>query len=135
MRIYSITNLVHFFHPVSSATPPKMHFATLFATVAAVLFSSSIVASPLRNTAQQTYAGYLISTFSDVNPKVQLYLSDGNSPTKFYKLNQGKEVLASTVGTKGVRDIYLTSNDARTQWYMIATGMTLVEYEWQEDCR
>lgn len=71
---------------------------------------------------QSTYAGYLISTFSDVDPTVQWYISNDNSPTNFTKVNSGNAVLTSTVGTKAVRDVYLTSNGARDQFYLIATG-------------
>ncbi|KAL6707354.1 hypothetical protein ACN47E_004133 [Coniothyrium glycines] len=101
-----------------------MRFITLISAAVTVLSASS---NPVDITERQTstYAGYLISTFSDPNPRVQLYLSDGNSATKFFKLNGGKEVLTSTVGTKGVRDIFLTSNAARTQWYMIATDLDI----------
>lgn len=101
-----------------------MRFTTLFVAAATALLPTATFASPIGNTARQTspFAGYLISTFSDPNPRVQFYLSDGNSATKFFPLNQGREVLTSTVGTGGVRDIYLTSNDERTQWYIIATG-------------
>ncbi|CBX97416.1 similar to endo-1,4-beta-xylanase [Plenodomus lingam JN3] len=104
-----------------------MRLSGLFAAVAAALLPAYVAANPIENAARQTstYAGYLISTFSDPNPRVQLYLSNGNSATKFFKLNKGKEVLTSTVGTRGVRDIFLTTNDARTQWYMFATDLDI----------
>lgn len=69
-----------------------------------------------------TFAGYLISTFSDVNPAVQFYLSVGNNPGSYVFSNHGQAVLKSTVGQKAVRDIYLTSNAARNKWFIIATG-------------
>lgn len=98
-----------------------MRFTTI---IAAAVTAVLAYAAPSDLAERQTspFAGYLISTFSDPNPRVQMWLSDGNSPTKFSQLNAGKEVLASDVGTKGVRDIYLTSNTARSQWYIIATG-------------
>lgn len=77
--------------------------------------------SPLEKR-QNTYSGYLISTFSDVNPTVQWFLSNDNSPTNFTKINGGNPVLTSTVGTKAVRDVYLTANGGRDQFYLIATG-------------
>lgn len=92
--------------------------------VAATALLSFVAASLVQNDKRQSnYVGYLISTFSDANPKVQWYLSNGNSPTSFTKLNKGNPVLTSTVGTKAVRDVFLASNGARTQYYMIATGM------------
>ena len=68
------------------------------------------------------FVGYLISTFSDPSPKVQMYLSKGNDPSTFNFLNKGQPVLTSTVGTRGVRDIFLATNTARNQWFLIATG-------------
>lgn len=69
-----------------------------------------------------SYVGYLISTFSDPTPQVQWHLSDGDSASSFKFLNGGKPVLTSNVGTKGVRDIFLTTNAARSEYFIIATG-------------
>lgn len=109
-----------------------MQLIPYFLAVAAALLPVLVSASPIEHTKRQAnYVGYLISTFSDANPKVQLYLSDGNSPTKFSKLNKGNPVLTSTVGTKAVRDIFLASNSARTQFYIIATGtISLIRTEY-----
>lgn len=68
------------------------------------------------------YVGYLISTFSDPNPQVQWHLSKKDDPKSFNFLNNGNAVLESTVGTKGVRDIYLTHNSERSEYFIIATG-------------
>ncbi|KAI2468126.1 glycoside hydrolase family 43 protein [Annulohypoxylon bovei var. microspora] len=69
------------------------------------------------------YVGYLISTFSDATPKVQFHLSEGNSATSFSFLNGGDPVLTSTVGTEAVRDIFLATNSARSEWYMLGTDL------------
>lgn len=69
-----------------------------------------------------TYVGYLVSTFTDANPKVQQYLSNGNNAYSFRFLNSGNPVLASTVGTKAVRDLFLATNTARSEYYLLATG-------------
>ncbi|KAK7730472.1 hypothetical protein SLS63_005717 [Diaporthe eres] len=98
-----------------------MQAFTLLVTAASAL---GVVASPTPiNTRQETsHVGYLISTFSDARPEVQQYLSNGNSASSFTFVNGGQPILASTVGTKGVRDIYLTTNNDRSQFYLIATG-------------
>ncbi|KAM0272619.1 hypothetical protein ACHAQH_008610 [Verticillium albo-atrum] len=75
-----------------------------------------------RPSSAQRYVGYLISTFSDPNPQVQWHLSEGNDASRFRFLNGGNAVLTSNVGTKGVRDIFLTTNSARTEYFTIATG-------------
>lgn len=99
-----------------------MRFVSYLITAATALLTF-VSSTPVQNEkGQSSYVGYLISTFSDANPKVQWYLSNGNSPTSFTKLNKGSPVLTSTVGTKAVRDVFLASNGARTQYYIIATG-------------
>lgn len=76
-------------------------------------------------TATPAFAGYLISTFSDANPTVQFYLSKGNDAGSFGFANKGRPVLTSTVGTRAVRDVFLTTNAERSVWYMIGTGELL----------
>lgn len=95
-----------------------MHAQGLFlAGIAAALTSASPTVRQSSN-----YAGYLISTFTDAKPQIQQYLSDGNSASAFTFLNGGEPILASDVGTKGVRDIFLATNDARSEFHLIATG-------------
>jgi hypothetical protein len=38
--------------------------------------------------------------------------------------------LTSNVGTKGVRDIFLTTNTARSEFFVIATGMSSLYLDW-----
>jgi hypothetical protein len=74
---------------------------------------------------ESPYVGYLISTFSDPTPQVQWHLSDGLDASSFRFLNNGQPVLESTVGMRGVRDIFLTTNTARSEYFIIATGRRL----------
>ena len=67
------------------------------------------------------FVGYLISTFSDPTPQVQWHLSNGDL-SNFKFLNRGRPILASNVGTRGVRDIFLVTNAARNEYFLIATG-------------
>ncbi|OTA62876.1 glycoside hydrolase family 43 protein [Hypoxylon sp. EC38] len=93
---------------------PSLLVTTLVAVVAA---------SPTTPRAASNYVGYLISTFTDAIPKVQFHLSEGNSASSFSFLNKGEPVLASTVGTKAVRDIFLATNSARSEYYLLATDL------------
>jgi hypothetical protein len=93
--------------------------AKMYSIQLLVLLASLSVCS-----AASSYVGYLISTFTDVNPTVQWYLSKGNDPSTYSFLNKGQPVLKSTVGTKAVRDVYLATNTARSQWFMLGTGKT-----------
>ncbi|KAF2422616.1 family 43 glycoside hydrolase [Tothia fuscella] len=84
-----------------------------------------------------TFVGYLISTFSDANPTVQLHLSKGNDPSSFSFLNKGRPVLTSTVGTKAVRDVFLACNGERTQFHMIGTDLNInaAGFSWDKATR
>jgi hypothetical protein len=84
--------------------------------LAASLAANAVVTAAVLHDRTTNYVGYLISTFTDANPKVgllhgstsskaeigafqvQLYLSNGNSPSSFRFLNKGQPVLTSTVG-------------------------------------
>lgn len=88
--------------------------ATTFAAIAA--------SSPITRQTNTTYVGYLISTFTDDVPEIQQYLSNGNSATNFTFLNDGQPILASTVGTKAVRDVFLATNANRSEFFTLGTG-------------
>ncbi|KAK7750317.1 hypothetical protein SLS62_007725 [Diatrype stigma] len=100
-------------------------------TVSAVLVAAAAAAAavasavPAARQTSPTYAGYLISTFTDADPRVQWHLSEGNSAASFRFLNGGRPVLGSTVGTKGVRDIFLTTNPSRSEFFLIATDLDI----------
>jgi hypothetical protein len=80
------------------------------------------------------YVAYLLSTFTDEDPRVFWYLSTAESPLAFTPLNGGEPVLGSTVGTQAVRDIFLTSNDERSEYFVIATGISLRLSDQNEKC-
>ncbi|KAK5654916.1 hypothetical protein OQA88_6672 [Cercophora sp. LCS_1] len=88
---------------------------TLLAHLILFIFTLHVLA------ANTSYVGYLISNFSDKNPTVQWYLSEGNDPSTYTFLNKGQPILESTVGTKAVRDVFLVTNSARNEWFMICT--------------
>ncbi|GKT97452.1 glycoside hydrolase family 43 [Colletotrichum tofieldiae] len=106
--------------------------SVLTAIASAALVAGNPVARQASN-----FAGYLISTFSDANPKVQFHLSNGNSASSFKFLNKGQPVLTSTVGTKAVRDVFLTTNPSRSEWYIIATDLDInaAGFNWDKATR
>lgn len=112
-------------HPLKSFR--AMHFLTSITRLSAIaaITVSSVTAAPASTSLQtraDSFVGYLVSTFSDVTPAVQFHLSKGNDAGSYTFLNKGQPVLKSTVGTKGVRDVFLAHDSARTNYYMIATG-------------
>lgn len=78
-------------------------------------------ATPMRRQGEE-YVGYLMTTFVDALPQVHWHLSQADDPLSFTALNGGDPVLVSDVGTGGVRDMFLTTNTARTEYFMLATG-------------
>jgi hypothetical protein len=103
-----------------------MRVFTLLATALSASLIDALPANDLTPRSESQYVGYLISTFSDPTPQVQWHLSDGDSASSFKFLNGGNPVLTSNVGTKGVRDIFLTTNTARSEFFTIATGMSSI---------
>ncbi|KAL5342173.1 hypothetical protein BJX70DRAFT_410856 [Aspergillus crustosus] len=83
------------------------------------------------------YVGYLLSTFTDVNPQVFWYLSNASNPLAFTALNGGNPVLESTVGTQAVRDIFLASNPEKSEYFVIATDLDInaAGFSWDEATR
>ncbi|KAI5244829.1 family 43 glycoside hydrolase [Aureobasidium subglaciale] len=107
-----------------------MHFLTSTTTLSAFAAATLPIAlaAPASSSLQpraDPFVGYLVSTFSDVTPAVQFHLSKGNDASSFSFLNKGQPVLKSTVGTKGVRDVFLAQDSARTKYYMIATDLDI----------
>lgn len=105
-----------------------MLFSFLAASAALLATVSSAPALPKypRQNNCSEYAGYLISTFSDPNPTVQWHLSDGTDPGSYTFLNGGEPVLVSDVGTRAVRDIFLAIDGPRENYYIIATGRSIM---------
>ncbi|TDZ67393.1 hypothetical protein CTRI78_v003036 [Colletotrichum trifolii] len=110
-----------------------MRISSVFSALASV----ALVATNPVPRQTSSFVGYLISTFSDPNPKVQFHLSNGNSASSFKFLNKGQPVLTSTVGTRAVRDVYLTTNSARSEWYIIATDLDInaAGFNWDKATR
>ncbi|KAL2826020.1 putative arabinosidase [Aspergillus pseudoustus] len=73
----------------------------------------------------EPYVGYLLSTFTDPDPRVFWHLSNASDPLGFAPLNGGEPVLGSTVGTEAVRDIFLTANADRSEYFIVATDLDI----------
>lgn len=55
--------------------------------------------------------------------KIYLDVSRGDNPEQWDPLNAGKPILASDLGTTGIRDPYLTYNPETETYYIIATDL------------
>jgi len=77
-------------------------------------------------TAEEPY-GYLMVHFVEdadgYREKVHLSLSRGDDPEAWDRLNGGEPILASHLGTTGVRDPHLTRDPSTGTYYVIATDL------------
>lgn len=71
--------------------------------------------------------GYLMVHFIEdpqgYAEKIHLSISRGDNPEQWDRLNGGEPVLASHLGTTGVRDPYLVQNPDTGTWYIVATDL------------
>src|SRR5690625_3471415 len=85
---------------------------------------------------QQNFSGYLFAYFTgesfENGEQVYFALSEGNDPLKWQKLNDGKPVLTSKLGEKGVRDPFLMRAKENDKFYLIATDLRIYgNGDWQ----
>ncbi|QIG39632.1 hypothetical protein G5T42_09145 [Microbacterium sp. 4R-513] len=77
--------------------------------------------------AAETPYGYVMVHFIEDSAgyaeKIYLDVSRGDNPEHWDPLNGGKPILASQLGTTGVRDPYLTYNPETKTYYIIATDL------------
>ncbi|MDL5200124.1 family 43 glycosylhydrolase [Streptomyces sp. ALI-76-A] len=79
--------------------------------------------------AEQALKGYMFSYFTGegTSDGEQLYaaLSKGDDPLKWRELNDGKPVLTSTLGEKGLRDPFIIRSPEGDKFYQIATDLRI----------
>ncbi|MDF3143203.1 MULTISPECIES: family 43 glycosylhydrolase [unclassified Streptomyces] len=79
--------------------------------------------------AKAALKGYMFSYFTGEGTAdgEQLYaaLSKGNDPLKWRELNDGKPVLTSTLGEKGLRDPFIIRSPEGDKFYQIATDLRI----------
>ncbi|MEU0211192.1 family 43 glycosylhydrolase [Streptomyces canus] len=79
--------------------------------------------------ANEALKGYMFSYFTGegTSDGEQLYsaLSKGDNPLKWRELNDGKPVLTSTLGEKGLRDPFIIRSPEGDKFYQIATDLRI----------
>nr|WP_154983054.1 immunoglobulin-like domain-containing protein [Paenibacillus xylanexedens] len=79
--------------------------------------------------ADEKYAGYFFTYFTgegtSTGEQVYFALSNGNDPLNWRELNEGKPVLTSNLGEKGVRDPFIIRSPEGDKFYMIATDLKI----------
>ncbi|MFD1150303.1 immunoglobulin-like domain-containing protein [Saccharothrix hoggarensis] len=114
--------------PEHGAKPERL---TLTATVrsgeeqAKRRFDVTVTPKPAR----QDYEGYLFGYFTGegtaTGEQVYFAASRGNDALRWDELNQGKPVLTSSLGDKGVRDPFIIRSPEGDKFYLIATDLKM----------
>ncbi|MFI6409865.1 family 43 glycosylhydrolase [Streptomyces sp. NPDC050548] len=100
--------------------------ALLLSLLAAPLSTAHSGAPPVTH---PKYAGYLFAYFTGEGTadgeQIRYALSRGNDPLHWRELNQGKPVLTSTIGEKGLRDPFVIRSPKGDKFYLIATDLRM----------
>lgn len=100
---------------------------TATATARGVSVSREVPVTLVAKPAADDPYGYLMVHFIEDSAgyaeKIYLDVSRGDNPEQWDPLNGGTAILASQLGTTGVRDPYLTYNPETGVWYIIATDL------------
>ncbi|MEO3754995.1 glycoside hydrolase family 43 protein [Streptomyces sp. B6B3] len=98
--------------------------AVLLTSAAGLLAASVQVTDQRTAAAQEAYTGYLMAHFiGEQTDGEQLYLAHSGDGLNWTDLNNGRLVLRSTVGTRGVRDPALIRSPAGDRYWIIATDL------------
>ena len=83
--------------------------------------------------------GYLLVHFIEdadsYAERIYFDLSDGDDPTRWIPLHQGRPVLTSTIGTTGVRDPYLARDPQTGTVYLLATDLRVFDHRVNQSLR
>jgi len=111
----------------AAGQPARDVALTATASVRGVSASRAITAQVQPAPAGDDPYGYLMVHFIEDSQgyaeKIYLDVSRGNNAEQWDPLNGGKPILASALGTTGVRDPYITRNPETGTYYIIATDL------------
>jgi hypothetical protein len=100
---------------------------TAVASIRGVTQSRQIAVTVAPQVGVATPYGYLMVHFVEdaqgYAEKIYLDVSRGDDPESWDRLNAGKPILASDLGTTGVRDPYLTYSPETKKYYILATDL------------
>ncbi|MFD8500664.1 family 43 glycosylhydrolase [Amycolatopsis sp. NPDC059657] len=114
--------------------PPVRGRFSRFAAALALALAAGMVAAPAAvaepaSKTQAAYGGYAFFYFTGEGTAdgEQIYLatSRGNDPLKFDERNNGKPVLTSGLGDKGVRDPFIIRSPQGDKFHLLATDLKI----------
>jgi sucrose-6-phosphate hydrolase SacC (GH32 family) len=78
--------------------------------------------------------GYLLVHFVQADSAdgeaIYFSLSEGDDPLRWRRLNKGKPVLSSALGTRGVRDPHVVRSPEGDRFFLVATDLNGFESKW-----
>lgn len=86
--------------------------------------STASTVTPAEGRDATTYAGYLMVGHSDETHEIHAMLSEGTDPTRWTALNDGRGIVTSTMGEKGIRDPHLVRAPDGT-YYLLGTDLDI----------
>lgn len=111
----------------AAGQPARTSALTATASIRGVSSTRQVAVTVEPQVGVDTPYGYLMVHFIEdaqgYAEKIYLDVSRGDDPEKWDPLNGGKPILASDLGTTGVRDPYLTYNPETKTYYIIATDL------------
>lgn len=125
-KVIGATGLVH--RPAHGAGPARVKL-TATVTRGKARTTRAFPAIVTELPAEQGYAGYAFSYFTGEGTadgeQVRMALSRGNDPLHWQELNDGKPVLTSDLGDKGLRDPFVIRSPEGDKFYQIATDLRM----------
>ena len=110
-----------------SGQDPVLTSLTATATVRGIEATIAVPVTLVPQAAATDDYGYLMVHFVEDSQgyaeKIYLDISRGNNAEQWDPLNSGKPILASDLGTTGIRDPYITYNPETGTYYIIATDL------------
>ncbi|MEI5676384.1 MULTISPECIES: LamG-like jellyroll fold domain-containing protein [unclassified Nocardioides] len=112
--------------PPTGSEPVEVDL-TATVTIRGLVATKTITVTVLPEADPEDPYGYLMVHFIEDSAgyaeKIYLDVSRDDDPTHWLPLNDGEPILASNLGTTGVRDPYLTYNPETETYYLIATDL------------
>ncbi|USP72896.1 glycoside hydrolase family 43 protein [Curvularia clavata] len=93
-----------------------------------VISNRTFNANVRRAVALEPFQGYAFAYFtgnSIAGEKIYMAASQGNNALKWTELNGGQPVLASTQGTKGLRDPFVIRSNEGDKFFLLATDLSI----------
>lgn len=112
---------------MSLSTPARIRRLALSVRQIAAALVLLGVASVLSGTPEPAPAGFLFATFKGEHTPLteQIYFAISEDGRNWKALNDGEPALVSSLGEKGVRDPYLLRSHDGSQFYLIATDLSI----------